>query len=57
MRDLVPDVAILDASMPDLTGLQIPAIANAESLSTQLVFFTTAIEHGELAAAVAAGNQ
>ncbi|QWG17254.1 response regulator transcription factor [Bradyrhizobium sediminis] len=55
MRDLAPDVAILDVSMPDLTGLQILAIAKAENLSTRLVFFTPSIEHGELAAAVAAG--
>lgn len=56
MRDLVPDVAILDVSMPDLTGLQILSIANAENLSTRLVFFIPSIEHGELVAAVAAGT-
>jgi DNA-binding NarL/FixJ family response regulator len=56
MRNLAPDVAILDISMPDLTGLEILAIANAENLSTQLVFFTASIENGELVAATAAGT-
>ncbi len=39
IRSLVPDIAILDVSMPDLTGLEILAIANSENLSTRLVFF------------------
>src|SRR5258707_3580054 len=56
MRNLAPDVAILDVSMPDLTGLEILAIANAEHLSTRLVFFTASIEHSELVAATAAGT-
>jgi DNA-binding NarL/FixJ family response regulator len=56
MRNLAPDVAILDISMPDLTGLEILAIANAENLSTRLVFFTASIEHGDLVAATAAGT-
>ena len=30
MRNLAPHVAIVDVSMPDLTGLEILAIANAE---------------------------
>jgi RNA polymerase sigma factor (sigma-70 family) len=56
MRNLAPHVAIVDVSMPDLTGLEILAIANAENLSTRLVFFTASIEHGELVAATAAGT-
>jgi RNA polymerase sigma factor (sigma-70 family) len=55
-RNLAPHVAILDISMPDLTGLEILAIANAENLSTRLVFFTASTEHGELVAATAAGT-
>ena len=56
MRNLAPDVVILDISMPDLTGLEILAIANAENLPTRLVFFTASTEHGELVAATAAGT-
>jgi RNA polymerase sigma factor (sigma-70 family) len=55
MRNLAPDVAILDVSMPNLTGLEILAIAIAENLSTRLVFFTASVEHRELVAATAAG--
>jgi len=55
IRDLVPDIAILDISMPGLTGLEILTIANSESLSTRLVFFTASIEDRELVMSAAAG--
>jgi two-component system nitrate/nitrite response regulator NarL len=55
IRNLVPDIAILDISMPGLTGLEILTIANSESLSTRLVFFTASIEDRELVMSVAAG--
>ena len=55
IRSLVPDIAILDVSMPDLTGLEILAIANSESLSTRLVFFTASVEDRELVISAAAG--
>src|ERR1700682_4059411 len=55
MRSLVPDIAILDISMPGVTGLEILAIANSESLSTRLVFFTASVEDGELVILAAAG--
>jgi two-component system, NarL family, nitrate/nitrite response regulator NarL len=53
IRSLVPDIAILDASMP--TGLEILAIANSENLSTRLVFFTASSADRELIIAAAAG--
>src|SRR4030081_708568 len=55
IRSLVPDIAILDISMPGLTGLEILAIANSESLSTRLVFFTASVEDHELVISAAAG--
>lgn len=55
MRTLVPDVALLEDSLPDVTASEILAIASAENLPTRLVFFTPEIEHGDLAAAIAAG--
>ena len=55
IRSLVPDIAILDVSMPDLTGLEILAIANSENLSTRLVFFTASSADRELIIAAAAG--
>lgn len=48
IRSLAPDVALLDVSMPGLTGLDILEIANAENLSTRLVLFTTTVEDCEL---------
>src|SRR5258707_4494237 len=55
IRNLVPDIAILDISMPGLTGLEILTIANSESLSTRLVFFTASIAERELVMSAAAG--
>ena len=55
IRNLVPDIAVLDISMPGLTGLEILTIANSESLSTRLVFFTASIEDRELVMSAAAG--
>jgi two-component system, NarL family, nitrate/nitrite response regulator NarL len=48
IRSLVPDIAVLDFSMPGLTGLEVLAIANSESVSTRLVFFTASVEEHEL---------
>ena len=55
IRRLVPDIAILDISMPGLTGLEILTIANCEGLSTRLVFFTASIQGHELVMSAAAG--
>ena len=55
IRSLVPDIALIDISMPGLTGLEILTIANSESLSTRLVFFTASIEDRELVMSAAAG--
>src|SRR6266702_7440504 len=55
IRSLVPDIAIIDISMPGLTGLEILTIANSEGLSTRLVFFTASVEDRELVISAAAG--
>src|SRR6266566_4805536 len=55
IRSLVPDIAILDISLPGLTGLEILTIANSEGLSTRLVFFTASVEDRELVISAAAG--
>jgi two-component system nitrate/nitrite response regulator NarL len=54
IRNLTPDIAILDISMPGLTGLEILAIVNSEGLSTQLVFFTDSVQDSELVMSAAA---
>jgi DNA-binding NarL/FixJ family response regulator len=55
IRSLVPDIAILDISIPGLTGLEILAIANSEGLPTRLVFFTASVQEHELVMSAAAG--
>ena len=54
IRSLAPDVAMLD-SMSDLTGSEILAAVNAESLLTRLVFFTASVDQDDLVAATASG--
>src|SRR5436190_13100868 len=55
IRSLAPDIALLDLSLRGLTGLEILAIANSESLSARLVFFTAFVEDRELVELFAAG--
>jgi two-component system nitrate/nitrite response regulator NarL len=55
IRNLTPDIVILDVLMPDLTGLEILAIANSEHLSTRLVLFTASVPDLELVVSAAAG--
>ena len=55
IRNLTPDIAIIDIEMPGLTGLEIVAIANSEGLSTRIVFFTAVVEDRQLALSAAAG--
>jgi len=51
IRRFVPDIAILDISMPGLAGLEILTIANP----TRLVFFTASVQGRELVMSAAAG--
>jgi DNA-binding NarL/FixJ family response regulator len=56
IRDLQPEIALVEDTLPDVTGSQILAIANSENLPTRVVFFAGSIEQGALIAAMAAGN-
>jgi RNA polymerase sigma factor (sigma-70 family) len=56
LRSLVPDIAILDLSMPGVNGLEILSAVNSESLSTRLVFLTASDEDSELVMSAAAGG-
>jgi two-component system nitrate/nitrite response regulator NarL len=38
IRDLVPDIALIDILMPDMSGLEILAAARSERLRTRIVF-------------------
>ena len=55
IQRLVPDIAILDISMPGLNGLEILTIANSERIATRLVFFTAFVQDRELVMAAAGG--
>src|SRR5258708_29925689 len=48
LRNLAPDIVILDVSIPGVTWLEILSIVNSENLSTRLVFFTASDEDCEL---------
>src|SRR5260221_2858071 len=53
IRSLVPDIAILDISLPGLTGLEILTIANSESLPTRMVVFTASVDDRALTVSAA----
>jgi len=55
IRSLRPDIAVLDVSLPGLTGLEILSIVTSAGLSTRLVFFTASVEDSELVKSAAAG--
>src|ERR1700687_5475819 len=55
IRNLRPDIAVLDISMPGLTGLELLSIVNSEGFSTRVVFFTASVEDSELVELAAAG--
>jgi DNA-binding NarL/FixJ family response regulator len=55
IRDLSPDIALLDILMPGLTGLDILAAATSEHLATRVVFLTASAEDRDLIIAVARG--
>jgi len=55
IRILMPEIAILDISMPDIPGQEILAIINSENLATRLVFFTASVPDRNLMMLAAAG--
>src|SRR5258708_34544537 len=55
IRDLSPDIALLDIFMPGLTGVDILAAATSEHLSTRIVFLTASAEDRDLIIAAARG--
>jgi two-component system nitrate/nitrite response regulator NarL len=55
IRSLSPDIALLDVSMPDITGIEMLAIVNSEKLTTRLVFFAAFVEDRALMMLGAAG--
>ncbi|WP_407158199.1 LuxR C-terminal-related transcriptional regulator [Bradyrhizobium sp. STM 3557] len=55
LRRLRPDVAIIDISMPGLTGLQILSIVSSEGCPTRVILFAKCLGGRELVMAAEAG--
>ncbi|MGY3610725.1 MULTISPECIES: LuxR C-terminal-related transcriptional regulator [unclassified Bradyrhizobium] len=55
VRNLAPDVVLVEDGFSDVTASEMLAVANAENLPTRLVFYTASVARGDLAAAIAAG--
>jgi two-component system nitrate/nitrite response regulator NarL len=55
IRNLSPDIALLDMSMPGLGGLEILAAVAAEGLCTRVVLFSTSAKDAKLIVGVARG--
>jgi len=55
VRNLRPDVALVEDGFSDVSASEMLAVVNAENLSTRLVFFTASVARGDIAAAIAAG--
>ena len=55
IRKLDPDVAVLDITMPGLTGLEVLATMNAEKNKTPVVFLTALITDEQVLTAVERG--
>jgi DNA-binding NarL/FixJ family response regulator len=55
IRRFVPDIAVLELSMPDLSGLEILARVKADNLPTRVVLFTASGGERDLNALIAEG--
>jgi two-component system, NarL family, nitrate/nitrite response regulator NarL len=55
VRDLAPNLAVLDFFLPGLTGLEILAATRAEHLCTRIVFLAACTDESEVLAAIARG--
>ena len=55
IREVRPDVAVVDLSMPGLSGLEVLASARTEGLSTRFIVLTALALDNQIATAVASG--
>ena len=55
IRDLAPDIAVVDMAMPAMTGLEVLSCVIAERLSTKVVFLAASFSDSEIVAAARGG--
>ncbi|KQX16433.1 MULTISPECIES: response regulator transcription factor [unclassified Ensifer] len=55
VRDLMPDIAVLDVTMPRMTGLEVLHALNDEQLCLKVVFLTATISGAQIANAISSG--
>jgi two-component system nitrate/nitrite response regulator NarL len=55
IRRFMPEIGVLEVSLPGLTGLEVLALANSEKLPTRLVFFTASVQDRQLVAPAPTG--
>ncbi len=55
IRNLTPDVVLVEDGFSDVTASEMLAVTNAEKLPTRLVFYTASVARGDVADAIAAG--
>jgi DNA-binding NarL/FixJ family response regulator len=55
VREMSPDVAVLDVNMPGLSGIEVARAANEQGLETAVLLYTAAGDRALLADAVDAG--
>jgi len=55
LRELEPDLAVLDISMPGLSGIEVLRIIESEGLRTRIVFLTASVKDETATVAFSAG--
>jgi two-component system, NarL family, nitrate/nitrite response regulator NarL len=55
IRDLSPDLALLDISLPPVSGLQVVAAINSEHFRTRVVFLSASLESSVAVTVIAGG--
>src|SRR4051794_34334885 len=55
IRELLPEIAVLDINMPEMPGIEVLRAVRAEELRTRVVLLTASVKDDQIAAAVRDG--